>query len=51
MFVAGSIEDNTSSSGLEAHMALDFTSAEIDPLGAIFDLPTDFDWVCRPFPL
>jgi hypothetical protein len=30
-------------------MEFDFTSAEMDPLGAMFDVPTDFDWVCRPF--
>jgi hypothetical protein len=49
--VAGSSEDTTPSSGLGVAVEFDFASAEMDPLGGMFDMPTDFDWVCCPFTL
>jgi hypothetical protein len=37
------------SSGLEMPLGFDFDSAEMGPLGAMFDVPNDFDWVCHYF--
>ncbi|KAN0099272.1 Fungal specific transcription factor domain containing protein [Hyaloscypha variabilis] len=40
----GSANSTTPSSGREAPFGLDLPSADIEPLGAMFDVPTDFDW-------
>jgi hypothetical protein len=42
--MTGSANSTTPSSGREAPFGLDLPSADIEPLGAMFDVPTDFDW-------
>ncbi|KAE9364190.1 hypothetical protein N431DRAFT_354338 [Stipitochalara longipes BDJ] len=42
--MASSADSTTPSSGREAPLGLDFTSADMEPLGAMFDVPADFDW-------
>jgi hypothetical protein len=47
--MTGSANSTTPSSGREAPFGLDLPSADIEPLGAMFDVPTDFDWVWELF--
>ena len=42
----GSTQHTTPSSGFDAPLGFDFVPADMDPLGAMFDVPNDFDWVC-----
>jgi len=49
--INGSSDSTTPSSGRNGSLRIDLTSASMEPLGAMFDMPTDFDWVWNLFRL